>query len=87
MTFNSIFKLFFTFTTVISGWTSIILLSDTSLKSEIYEVVTKMYLNQKEFVFNVKDLSFLLVKDANQRFYKNHKNVSQWRIINYENKH
>ena len=27
-----------------------------------------MYLNQKNFIFNVKDLSFLLVKDANERF-------------------
>ena len=27
-----------------------------------------MYLNQKNFIFNVKDLSLLLVKDANVRF-------------------
>ena len=27
-----------------------------------------MYLNQKNFIFNVKDLSLLLVKDANERF-------------------
>ncbi|ABU23880.1 Hypothetical protein PMN2A_1945 [Prochlorococcus marinus str. NATL2A] len=26
-----------------------------------------MYLNQKNFIFNVKDLSLLLVKDANER--------------------
>ena len=32
-----------------------------------------MYLNQKNFIYNVKDLSILLVKDANLRFaeYKN----------------
>ena len=27
-----------------------------------------MYLNQKNFIYNVKDLSVLLVKDANERF-------------------
>ena len=27
-----------------------------------------MYFNQKNFIFNVKDLSLLLVKDANERF-------------------
>ena len=27
-----------------------------------------MYLNQKNFIVNVKDLSILLVKDANERF-------------------
>ena len=27
-----------------------------------------MYLNQKDFILNVKDLSILLVKDANKRF-------------------
>ena len=27
-----------------------------------------MYLNQKNFIFNIKDLSILLVKDANERF-------------------
>ena len=39
---------------------------------EIKEVIYKMYLNQKNFVFNVKDLSLLLVKDANQRFSYKH---------------
>ena len=29
-----------------------------------------MYINQKEFLYNVRDLSRLLVKDANIRFYK-----------------
>ena len=27
-----------------------------------------MYQNQRNFIFNVKDLSLLLVKDANERF-------------------
>ena len=27
-----------------------------------------MYLNQKNFIYNVKGLSILLVKDANERF-------------------
>ena len=30
-----------------------------------------MYLNQKNFIFNVKDLSVILVKDANERFSDN----------------
>ncbi len=63
-----IFNLFLTFTTVISCWTFIVLFSNTSLKPEIKEVITKMYLSQKEFIFSVKDLSLLLVKDANIRF-------------------
>ncbi len=50
------------------GWTSIVLLSNTSFNLEIEELITKMYLNQKNFAFNVKDLSILLVKDANERF-------------------
>ncbi len=53
---------------MITGWTSIILLSNTTFDLEIKELITKMYLNQKNFVVNVKDLSLLLVKDANQRF-------------------
>tara|TARA_Y100001968_G_scaffold34095_1_gene26230 strand:- start:1360 stop:1467 length:108 start_codon:yes stop_codon:yes gene_type:complete len=27
-----------------------------------------MYLNQRDFIFNIKELSLLLVKDANERF-------------------
>ena len=54
---------------MITGWTSIILLSNTTFNLEIKELITKMYLNQKNFVVNVKDLSLLLVKDANQRFF------------------
>ena len=53
---------------MITGWTSIILLSNTTFNLEIKELITKMYLSQKDFVFNVKDLSLLLVKDANERF-------------------
>ena len=30
-----------------------------------------MYWNQINFILNVKDLSFLLVKDANERFSEN----------------
>ncbi len=36
-----------------------------------------MYLNQKNFLFNVKDLSLLLVKDANERFSYNRKDISK----------
>ena len=67
-TFYKLFKLAFIFTVVITGWTSIVLLSSTTFNFEIKELVTKMYLNQKNFIFNVKDLSLLLIKDANERF-------------------
>ena len=65
---NKLLKLVFIFSAVITGWTSIILLSNTTFNLEIKELITKMYLNQKNFVVNVKDLSLLLVKDANHRF-------------------
>ena len=58
-----------------SGWTSIILLSNTSYDLEINELISKMYLNQKNFILNIKDLSYLLVKDANQRFSDNNKGI------------
>ena len=48
--------------------TSIILSSKTTHDVEIKELVIKMYLNQKNFIYNIKDLSILLVKDANERF-------------------
>jgi len=60
---------------VITGWTSIILLSNTTFNLEIKELITKMYLNQKNFIFNVKDLSLLLVKDANERFSEENQGI------------
>ena len=60
---------------MITGWTSIILLSNTTFNIEIKELITKMYLNQKNFIFNVKDLSLLLVKDANERFSDNSQGI------------
>ena len=70
-TFYKISKLIITFSAVIGGWTSIILLSNTPFNLEIKNVIYRMYLNQKNFIYNVKDLSILLVKDANQRFSDN----------------
>ena len=67
-TLHKFLKLAFIFSAVITGWTSVILLSSTTFNIEIKELITKMYLNQKNFIFNVKDLSLLLVKDANERF-------------------
>ena len=75
---HKISKLIITFSAVITGWTSILLLSNTSFNLEIREVINKMYLNQKNFVFNVKDLSLLLVKDANQRFSNNSKDITRF---------
>ena len=67
-TFNKIFNFTIIFSAIVSGWTSILLLSNTSFNLEIKEVINRMYLNQKDFIFNVKELSLLLVKDANERF-------------------
>ena len=67
-TFHKLLKLVFIFSAVITGWTSVILLSSTTFNIEIKELINKMYLNQKNFISNVKDLSHLLVKDANERF-------------------
>ena len=67
-----------------SGWTSILLLSNSTFNFEIREVINKMYLNQKDFIFNVKDLSLLLVKDANERFYDNNQDITN--LNNSKNK-
>ncbi len=67
-TFNKLLKLCIIFSAVIASWTSIALISSTTFNLEIKELVTKMYMNQKNFIYNVKDLSILLMKDANQRF-------------------
>ncbi len=74
-TFNKLLKLGFIFSAVITGWTSVILLSSTTFNIEIKELITKMYLNQKNFIFNVKDLSILLLKDANERFSEKNHNI------------
>ena len=73
-----------TFSFVITGWASILLLSNTTFKVEIKEVIYKMYLNQKNFISNVMDLSILLVKDANERFSKSNKDFTQFNNIQNE---
>ncbi len=72
-TFHKLIKFIIIFSAIISGWTSILLFSNTTFESEIKELIYKMYLNQKEFIFNVKDLSILLLKDANHRSSVNQK--------------
>ena len=79
-TFHRLFKLALIFSAVMTGWTSIVLLSNTTFNLEIKELITKMYLNQKNFIFNIKDLSLILVKDANERF--SHENQGIIRINN-----
>jgi hypothetical protein len=74
-TFHKLLKLAFIFSAVITGWTSLILLSSTTFNIEIKELIAKMYLNQKNFIFNVKDLSLLLVKDANKRFSEKNQGI------------
>ena len=67
---QKIFKFIILFSAVLSGWTSIILLSNTPYNNEINDLINEMYLNQKNFIINVKDLSILLVKDSNDRFFR-----------------
>jgi len=81
-TFYKISKLIFTFSAVIGGWTSIILLSNTPFNLEIKNVIYRMYLNQKNFIYNIKDLSILLVKDANQRLSE--ENIDKLGNIKYD---
>ena len=66
---------------MITAWTSIILLFNTAFKLEINELLTKMYLNQKNFIVNVKDLSVILVRDANERFSEKNQEVLSLDII------
>ena len=72
---HKLLKLVFIFSAVITGWTSIILLSNTTFNLEIKELITKMYLNQKDFILNVRDLSLILVKDANERLSETNQKV------------
>ncbi len=72
---HKILKLLLIFSAVISSWTSIVLLSNTRFNFEIKELIAKMYLNQKNFIYNVKELSILLVKDANERFSTNNQDI------------
>ena len=75
---NKINKFIIIFSALITGWTSILLLSNTNFNTEIKDVIYKMYLNQKDFVLNVKDLSILLVKDAHYRFSSDHKYTNKF---------
>ena len=73
---NKIFKFIIIFSAFISCWTSVVLISNTNFELEIKEVINKMYSNQKNFISNVKELSILLLQDANDRFSKtNHRNT------------
>jgi len=67
---------------VITSWTAIILLTNTTFNLEINELISKMYINQKSFIYNVKDLSILLVKDAKERFIENDKRTINLNNIN-----
>ena len=76
-TLHKLLKLVLIFSAVITGWTSVILLSNTTFNLEIKQLINKMYLNQKNFVLNVKDLSFLLVKDANDRLSESNHDITK----------
>ena len=74
-TLHKLLKLVFIFSALITGWTSIVLVSNTKFNLEIKELISKMYFNQKNFIFNVKELSILLLKDANYRFSENNNDI------------
>ena len=67
---------------MITSWTAIVLLTNTTFNFEIKELISKMYINQKSFIYNVKDLSILLVKDAKERFIENDKRTINLNNIN-----
>ena len=73
--FHKLVKLSIIFSAVIISWTSIVLLSSTTFNFEINELITKMYLSQKNFIFDIKELSLLLVKDANVRFSEKNQGI------------
>ena len=84
--FHKISKFILIFSAVITGWTSILLLNNTTSNLEIKKAINKMYLNQKDFIFNVKDLSLLLLKDTKQHFSDNPQDVTQFSNIRNEYK-
>ena len=81
-TFRKLSKFALIFSSVITSWTAIILLTNTTFNLEINELISKMYINQKSFIYNVKDLSILLVKDAKERFIENDKRTINVNSIN-----
>ena len=81
-TFRKLSKFALIFSSVITSWTAIILLTNTTFNLEINELISKMYINQKSFIYNVKDLSILLVKDAKERFIENDKRTINLNNIN-----
>ena len=83
---HKISKFILIFSAVISGWTSILLLNNTTSNLEIKKAINKMYLNQKDFIFNVKDLSLLLLQDTKQIFSDSHQDISQFNNIRNESK-
>ncbi len=84
--FHKISKFILIFSAVITGWTSILLLNNTTSNLEIKKAINKMYLNQKDFIFNVKDLSLLLLQDTKQHFSDSHQEVTQFNNIRNESK-
>ena len=75
-TFHKVSKFILIFSSVISGWTAIVLSTNTAFDLQIKDLINEMYLNQKKFIFNVKDLSLFLVKDANERFSSNYQDIN-----------
>ena len=71
---------------MVTGWTSIVLLTNSSFNLEIKQVIKNMYINQKTFILNVKDLSLILVKDANERFSERHNEINNLNNISNDNK-
>ncbi len=85
-TYYKISKFILLFSAVVTGWTSIVLLTNSSFNLEIKQVIKNMYINQKTFILNVKDLSLILVKDANERFSERHNEINNLNNISNDNK-
>ena len=54
-------------TSFLATWTSLALLNNSKFETEINSVLREMYLDQKSFLSNLKDLSILLLKESNER--------------------
>ena len=60
---------------VLAGWTSYTFIFQSSKSSEIIKVIQDMYASQKSVVFDVIDLSKILIKDSSDSFTSDNNNL------------
>ena len=65
--------LFFSF--ILAGWTSYTFISQSSKSYEIIKVIKNIYSSQKSVVFDVIELSKILIKDTRIKIANENKNV------------